>query len=327
MHILTLLMTFAYAQTVLLPAPDVSLREYHARLRVSPEYMSAVESYVRRHPTAANRDRLLAAFAEAQVAFTERPVEEAKLRLRELVARLETDDWNANEREIFLTAFLRLAQLDPEGADGWLARALTLGPGLEYDRGLFPPPLLARLEKLRTTLPRVRVSEKLGAFSEMLVQGVSCRRERCPDFPRTREPVRVTFLSEVYAPVTVHVALEKLNAAAPETRAFVAGRCGTPEFRPPSAEFTDKAAFFGLTCGQPEVALRPLPTPVNAWPLPMPTETPKPKRAFYHSPWFWTGAVAVITTAIVLSQPRGGSAGDSSAPPTTVHEPTVTRAN
>lgn len=290
----------AHAQRVLIPAPGAGAREYAARLQTSADLVSPTDAYLKQHPLPASRERLLQRFADAQKAYLENSLPEARERFTEVVELVLSDDWNKSDREVLLHAYLRLAQIDGTQSEHWLLQALMLGPGLELDRNLFPPPLLKQLAELRTRSASAPVRRLLGDWPRLLINGVSCTAAQCPEFPLSAFPARVTFLSDTFVPVTVRVPLSALSGLKIERTALVQGRCGSPSFHARAGEFAAKDAFFGLACeSQNQLQLQPQPRVPNALDM---TLSAGPTRApFYHSKWFWIG-LGVVTTAIASSQ-------------------------
>ncbi|MBX3022566.1 MAG: hypothetical protein KF799_12915 [Bdellovibrionales bacterium] len=288
----------AHAETVLVPAPASVKREYEARLAAS-SFASPSQVYKRQHPSAEGREHLLSSYADAQKAFLQNSLTEAIVRFESVVNRLPSEDWSRSDRELILLSCLRLAQIDSVRRDQWLTKALLLGPGLDIDEQLFPPPLVAQLKRLRAEVPSVQ-PRRLVDFNEwtlVLINGVSCSPSACPEFSDLPLTVRVTFVSDRWLPQTLHLPLSDLGKAQPERLAWLEGACGAPRFHPKTETLGTKLAFWGLNCDgvNPIVPLAPTPT------LALPENVKPAATPFYKNKWVWAG-LGLITAALVISQ-------------------------
>ena len=136
----------------------------HAGEASFQEAFSPTQEYLSMHPLPANRERLLTLFSEAQRAFLEKSSEESSEKFKSLLALLTEDDWDKSDREIFLQAYLRLAQMesDAERRERWLGLSLLLG-AVNFDADLFPPPLLTKRAEIGKHLPKKQVVRKFFA--------------------------------------------------------------------------------------------------------------------------------------------------------------------
>src|SRR4051812_43713781 len=103
-----------FAKTVLIQGPQTSQVEYKAMLKAHPDMISPVQHYLELHPLPSNRERLLALFSEAQSDFLSKSNTEAAVKFESVIQLMTADDWSRSEREIFLHAFLRLAQMEED---------------------------------------------------------------------------------------------------------------------------------------------------------------------------------------------------------------------
>jgi hypothetical protein len=305
--ILTLFATgFAHAGTVLLQGPHTSNIEYLGMLKAHPQMLSPVQEYLNAHPLPVNRERLLALYSEAQKSFLEKSTEESMVRFKNLLALVRADDWEKSDREIFLQAYLRLAQMEPdaERRERWLGQSLLLGR-VNFDPDLYPPPLIAKRAELEKHLPKKDITRKFFAagWNEILLNGQSCKKGECAGWPLYPGPARVTFLSDQWAPQTEVIDLAEVERHFPKTEAWAEGDCAKNSLNPAAGRFEDSRVFWGLSCEKPDSAalnLKPVTAPVNE-PVPLFTTAVPNSKPFYQSPWFWAGAAVVAAVVIVAN--------------------------
>lgn len=303
----SLISPMAWAETVLVPAPTASTREYQARL-ISSAYISPTQSYLNTHPSLAAREDLLGAYAEAQKAFLEQSLTQAQAGFENVVKKVGAEDWGATEREVFLLSYLRLAQIDGGRRDEWLARAIQLGPDVKAEKSLFPPPLFAQLERLRKESPKMNPGALYDSteWTRILVNGNSCSRHACAEMPNLPGTVRVTFLSDRWLPQTLFMSLSDLPKAAPERIAWLQGSCGSPVFHAKSQKLGTKSAFWSLNCDQPGLPassglnLQPVARAPGPDALVLPEPMKEQRTPFYKNKWVWAG-VGVVAAVVIAS--------------------------
>lgn len=295
-----------HAETILVPSDTSAVREYEAR-RQANGYITPSAAYARQFPKPAAREHLLALYSQAHKAFLENTKAEAQRLYGEVVQLTRTEDWSKGDREILLLAYLRLAQIDSANRDAWLLEAVQLGPGLETDTSLFPPPLWERFARMRAEAPRLRPVKVLayGEWTELLINGMSCTRAKCPEFASTPRPVRVTFVSNRWLPQTLTLSLSEIERASPPRQPLLIGSCGNPQFHPGTEWMQDKLPFWSLECeGKRNEIKRPVPGEAATLPVLALPEEPRPARkSWLESKWFWAG-VGVIATAMIIENNR-----------------------
>jgi hypothetical protein len=294
--------------TVLFQAPGTSGLDYRAALRADSDAQNPTQAYMGLHPSIDNRNRLLNLFAEAQKAFLGATKEEAKMHFSNLLALLMEEDWDRADREIFLQAYLRLAQLelDPSVQVQILTQAVLLGDGLNVPADLFPPPIVRRYSQLKSEIPRQQISPGFFAdgWSTVLIDGKPCTKAACEGIPLLSNEVRVTFISDQWIPVSETVPASEINRSSPHRTAWVSGDCDHSAFHSQANFVQDKKAFWALNCGTATAAK---PKSINFQPIshadPMVPhiEMEANKRPFYKSPWLWATIGTVVVTAIILS--------------------------
>ena len=305
----------AEAKTVLIQAPDTALLDYRAMLKAHPEYTSPSTKYLSQHPLRIHREKLLELFAQAQKSFLENSNEEARGRFEELLDLMFADDWERADREIFLHACLRLAQMADKDStrDRWLKLSLTLGDS-GIDKDLFPPPLLARRQEIFAQTPKVLKIDRLFAlgWTVILINGEPCERDSCPVVPRLQESVRVTYLSDRWAAVSETLKLSDLERHTPRATPLVSGECGKEQVHS-QISGNERRVFWSLDCEAPprKLNLQPLGQSESKSHFPeQKTEGP----AFYKSKWFW----AVVGSAVAAIVVATAQKKESKEPTTTV---------
>lgn len=260
----------AQAQNILYREPGQPAIEYQAALKAQGELISPTTNYLRIHPLRENRDRLTGRFAEAQKAFLNQDKTSARNAFQKVVDLIATDDWRASDRSVFALSYFRLAQLESENSrqDFWLRKILSLGPDAPVDQALVPPPLLKRLKEIRQKTPARDLSPLLGEWDRLIVNGRVCTK--C-ELPKTEEPVRVTWLSDQWRPIT-----QVWNANTAPT--------------PPRGEPWPAPA--------PEKVLN-LQTEPRADALPLFAET-RTRKSFWKSPWLWAALGGAIAAAVII---------------------------
>lgn len=294
---------------VLFQAPGASGLDYRAALKADADNQSPSAAYMHQHPSADNRQRLLNLFAEAQKAFLGGTKEESKRQFENLLSVIKEEDWDRASREIFLVAYLRLAQmeLDPAAQTALISQALLLGEGLSIPADLFPPPLIRKYNQLKLEIPRQQISPGFFAdgWSVILVNGQACSKSACENIPQLANQVRVTFLSEQWVPVTVDVPALEINRASPSRTPWLSGSCEKTIYHPETDFAAEKKSFWSFNCGAPSAPARTKPInflPVShADPIVAKVEMDMRPRPFYKSPWFWGGVGALVIAAVVLS--------------------------
>lgn len=285
--------------SVLVQGPGTPDLDYRAALKADPDAISPSGQLLKQRPSAGRREALLAAFASAQKAFLENSKDDSAAKFESVVAMLTADDWAASDRRLFLHAYLRLAQLQPDKQNTWLGRALAAGEDVRPEPGLFPPPLLRDFAKMREEVPHLRPADDLfgDGWNTVLLNGIPCTREECPGSAAAGEKVRATFLSDVWQSVTVILEPAALAAFRPAKTAWIAGDCANTRF---ASSFKDQKGFWGLDCesAPPKaINLQPL-ARVDALPrLDIKDKSP----AFYKSKWFWGGVALAAVAAVIVN--------------------------
>jgi hypothetical protein len=308
--ILSLVMSsFAHGTTVLVQGPQSHPLDYRATLKAHADTISPTQDYLNSHPSVASREALLAAFAEAQRAFLENSGEEAPKKIGAVLDLLPNEDWAKSDREIFLHAYLRLAQIETDGGarDRWLTLSLLLGEDLAYDATLFPPPLLLRREELRKEIPSKIISRRLlgAGWNQVLINGVACGARDCGQWPRTPGRVRVTFLSDQWVPQTMTAESDELERLTPREIAWVEGGCSRTQWSQQAERIPAKRAFFSLECDKPElpIALNLKPTAAAAPAIPALSVTTS-SPPLYENKWLWIGVGTVLAVVLVAASQK-----------------------
>jgi hypothetical protein len=333
---------FMFAQSaqadVLIHGPGSPTLDYRATLKANPDFRSPTEFLLKSRPGPGRREALLTAFASAQKAFLENSLGEARALFESVASMMSHADWPRADRQVFLHACLRLAQLeaDSEGQNRWLARAVAVGDDTQAEAGLFPPPLLAGLKKFRAEIPRARVSREVfdNGWTMVLLNGHVCSAHNCAGFPMGGEKVRATFLSDTWQSVSLMLDARELTTVRPKAVAWVSGACAKTQFSAASSALRDARSFWGLECealnsgstlasgtgmgltsgsttyseaiatptssGGAALNFNPS-TPSQSLPT---FEIKENSPAFYKSKWFWIGVGVLATGALIANDQK-----------------------
>jgi hypothetical protein len=303
--ILILLGAWGAHAEVLFKSVAASDIDYRSALKASEEYTPPTALYLRQHPSPLNREALLNLFTEAQKSFLSGATAEAQRRFLAIVDFVTQDDWQKTDHEVFLTASLRLAQLDSDydQQTRWLLRSLEFGGDIQADPALFPPPLLERREELRKTSPRAQIPAQwfVDGWTVVLINGVACTADKCSAPFESSPHLRVTFLSDQWLPYTKEIKGSDFAELQPRQTAWLTGACGKSEFHKLAASVSEKKGFWGLNCEAParKLALQPQ-TQVQPETLPR-LEFKEKSTPLYKNKWLWMG-VGLVTAAIIVSQ-------------------------
>lgn len=314
---------FAHGQPILFRSAGAPESEYRARLRSDEALRSPVGAYLDQHPLGRSRGQLIERFTRAQHAYLEGEVGEARRYFQEVTALLPTDDWRIEQREIFLHAFLRLAQMehDESARERWLIEAQYLGQDVNFDENLFPPPIVRRHRDLSRQLPRIRPSVEASGWPLILINGVRCSATDCPTVPAPSHDVRVTFVSDQWVTQSQQIDVASLARLRPPRFTWVTGECGKSDLLPAARALGTGRAFFGFNCEAPrlvpQMAAAPAVDPAASGVSTQlrATTAPVARRPFYRSPWLWAGVGAAVVTGVALSLKSGQRDRDHHVPP------------
>lgn len=304
--LILLLMNTAQAATILIEAPTARDLDYQATLRAHPDYQSPTRAYLAAHPSSGHREQLLKALTSAQKSFLQNSTTEARAGFMGVLGLLHEDDWGREEREVFLLAYFRLAQLesesDPGARDRWLAESLLLGPGLNADEALIPPPLVTRRRELSEQVPAgpINPSKLAAGWNEVLINGQRCMRRDCENWTRYPGKVRVTFLSDRWLPQTTITDAQEISSLNPKTIAWAEGSCASPHPHAQAKELAANRVFWDLECDRPKTVEENFKPVAQAVPGAVPAITFEAKPTpILKSKWFWAGVGIVAAVLIV----------------------------
>jgi len=297
-------LALAWPQEIVFQGPAAPNVEYQAHLAAHADLTTPTQALLKNRVSTSDRESLVAEFAAAQKAFLSGETDDARKKIEALLAKLPAEDWHAQDREIFLKAALRRAQLAAHESEvePWLKWALAAGHDLPVDRTLFPPPLVAHFLRLKNSIPYIDPHPPgIGAdWSAVLINGKICTAESCARVPSLDIPVRVTWLSDKWQPQSFAIPVDKLPRRTVPNIAWVSGTCEEPKFAPATKPFSAPKAFFGLECSQPKKVINLQPV-ARADGLTM-FNPPKRDRPIYKSPWLWAGVGTAIAILVVNSQ-------------------------
>jgi hypothetical protein len=301
----------AFAKTVVFQSANADQRDYRAFVLSQPDYLFPASVLLESFPKTTSRERLAEAFAQAQQSFVGGSLIDAEEKFRKVVELVATDHWQENDQTIFLQCYLRLAQLDPSdlSSNQWLEEALNWAPKGKLDSTLYPPPLLARFNSLRSQIAFVEVdlSRFKNDYQLILVNGERIPlRENTKVLVPANAKVKVTFLSNRFRPETMLMKGADLASVKPERDLWVSGDCAHSKVGWSKLTF-DSKAFFSVACNTPlqpvsidaTVQEKKLPDHLIEEPATPPSSFAK--AAFYERTWFWVGVGAVVATTVAIS--------------------------
>lgn len=288
----------AFAESIVVRGPNASALEYAAYLKATSNRVSPSQAYLKEHPSAENSQELLQKFASAQEAFLKESLEEAKLQFQEVLQMATKDDWRKTQRELLLSAHLRLAQLSQSSqeAEFQLKQSLTLGDDLSPDPRLFPPPLIEKWNLLRSTSTKVDISKHVFSNGALiLLNGVIFDlNENLKIYPGE---YRVTVLSDSHRFQTLQLSAKQIAVTNWTTDGLVQGDCLNHQVSLENAH-----AFLGQHCSRKNFGLA---SSIQSQPpqnyVPLPTVNTSSTKPFYKSGWFWAGVGAVAVAVVVAS--------------------------
>ncbi len=292
---------------VLFQAPTARDLDYRAALKADAGWSSVIEWQMRRLPLPANRDTLISRFTAAQEAFVSSSKSQAQKAFLSLVDLRNLDDWKKSDREIFVLAYLRLAQLEPAGSeqDRWLLHSLNIGPAILPDSKLFPPPLLQRRLLLSQTAQRSQWPSLPEGWNALLVNGTFCD-EDCPPLYNVEGKVRLTYLSNRWLPYTVEAVPNQYPPVLPKI-AWVNGSCGGTRYHAEVSRAESYKAFWSEDCSLlPARAVITQNSPAAAQPAAefqglLAAPLPPKRESVLRNKWFWIAVGGVALAALALS--------------------------
>ncbi len=297
--------SFLWADQVLLPGPETSRTEYRAFLEAHSELTTPSRFYSKARPQRAAREKLIQSYSEAQVTYLSGDREAALAKFRAVVELVTVDDWAAQDREVFVLCFLRLAQLSLSDQERrqWLMSSATFAVE-SVDSSLFPPPLYREWQERTRSAPRLGIHfSGLGSeWNKILLNGVPCEKNPCSVPGGAGDAsVRVTWLSDRWLPFSSVAPISQIARVVPARRPWLEGRCLEPVIAQEAhAHFAAAKPFFGLECEEKQgrsLALANLtPRPSSSPPFIVPP--PAPGKPLYKSPWLWLGVGAVVAAIV-----------------------------
>lgn len=286
---LALLIFFLQAEaSVLIPAAEVSETEYRAYLKVHPDDITPSSQILRLRPTKGNHDNLLRLLANAQEAYLSQDRDLAVEKFKELSTLQPIDDWSAEDRSVFLYAYLRLYQLEPRDSS-WLTKAANLGADLSTEGDLFPPSLIAQLHDERAKSHDLLLHP--AAFKDwphILINGHDCRMDSCPKVPDSGKN-RITWISDRWQPHTQNLTAKDLASYRPPKEPWLNGECGRGVVAFQAKALGETKEFWGLNCNPAGTLVTPNPK----------SDSLSDRSHFLKSKWLWAG-LGIIAGGLYL---------------------------
>lgn len=285
-------------------ATAASTVNYLAFIESDPVNKSYSGWWIRQRVPSQTRQRIRTLLAHAQREFLRGSVLNARKKFTELVAMAPDQDWRASERNAFVYANLRVAQLatDQDSREKFLNQAARFGE-VEIQEDLFPPPIWQDYLRIK----KMRYSDGLDLdiwFPEaryLLVDGRPIEIFAGVKVEIDNQTHRFTLVYDHAPPVTRSGTWSELKAWQPKVKPFAQGTCEQPEIEkdelpPQVAVFFDESCVFnaGVTKPEPKPDLKPN-FVSNAWDRPI--EKPKNKI----TGWAWAIAGAVLVAAVAIN--------------------------
>jgi hypothetical protein len=287
-----LLAPTCFGEVLYAPA-STPMEEYAAALKVHPEALSPSEDYLQIHPSLKNLQRLTQNFSQAEKTFMESPSQERIVQAYKKVLTLENqEDWKEGQRKLFLTAYLRLLQMDPpETSDTekrqWTERALFYLDELEAPQDLIPPPILRTLEDQRALFPVTSLNlppEIQNHFQKILLQGRIYSTASPLSLRALSGKVRVVLLGDFYRPQSFEIPLKEISTLSPQRTPYVTEDC-------PLAP--EPKVYRPLHCVPP--------SPSKEISLPLVKAAPKESWKMSKKSWLWAG-VGIAAGVLLISK-------------------------
>lgn len=272
---------------IVIPGAQISDTEYRAYLRVHPDDNSPTSRILQSHPTKPHQDQLLAALAGAQDAYLNQNSDLAIMRFKELVALRQDDDWSAENRSVFLYAYLRLYQLEPT-VISWLEQAASLGTDIHPENDIFPAGMIIQLQSFREKIKYLAIdSRSFEDWPTLIFNGQICSKDFCHKIPDAGKN-RITWISDRWQTHVAFLTASEFANYKPPKEPWVRGKCGQGQLTPLAKELGEAKEFWGLDC---EIT--------KPW-LPQ-TSMPNSSQSvsLIKSKWLWAG-LGVIAGGLIL---------------------------
>lgn len=297
----------SFGKPVLLAPPSVSPDEFEAALMSDPDRLSYIDHYLTTTPPSRAVEELAHRFSQAEQSFIHAAQLEEALREYRKVIELEmTEDWNEDQRRLFLITYLRLLQItqtheSPE-RQKWIERSLFYLRHTEAPRDLIPPPVLRELEMKGSLNPLTEVSIPKNisqTHPKVLVQGKLYDTHQPIPVGALEADLRWTFLSDFFEPETVVASPLKIKSFKLATKAFVSGECNQSFLKSGKIKQVLVKIYKPLHCETSEEKPKE---------ITLPQSIPKPSTQWKMTKkhWLWIGAGAVAA-AVIASQLQQGS--------------------
>ena len=319
---------------------NTELSDFRGILRAEGEATSILDQQLKARPQAVAQKELLQTFENAQREFLTGSLERAQALFVQIANQKKDQDWNESSRLAIYFSLLRLGQLKSPGneQDRYLSEAISFDPERLAEKDVFPPPMIQRLEELKSALQKQIVIWQQPIeknFEVMIVDGRPIYLREQPKVEIWPGSHRVTFLSSTFQPYQAIGSQQELATIRPPNQVrFVEGSCQEPtlNFSPtdsltvvfPNHCLRHFSKGKWLAMSLPEK--KPIDLSVHSeevdqgssLPAAPTIETVAPKK-WYHNKWMWIGAGAVLASAVGYAVYAGQNGGGRD---TTVVQPT-----
>lgn len=292
----------SHGAPVLLAPTSTSPDEFEAALMSYSQRLSYIDHYLAQTPTSHSVELLAQRFSRAEQSFINSESLETALDEYKKVIELEgSDDWDEEQRRIFLLSYLRLLQItmrtDSRDRQSWIGKSLSYLRDIEAPRELIPPPVFRELEMKSSLYPPTEISipkEVSRNYQKVLVQGRMHSTNKPIPISSLEDEVRWTFLSYFLEPKTVVTSPMKLKTLKIQSKALIAGECDQASLDSKRVAPAIVKIYRPLHCAQKKEKVKEVA-------LPQPQRTPDSHWKMERRHWLWIGAGAVAA-AIIASQ-------------------------
>lgn len=263
--------------------------------------------------------RLRDLLERAQAAWLAGSLRSAKEHFHEITQLTLEADWLEPQREAIHYAHIRLAQI-ANGEDErhlWLKKSVLAFPDLHADPSLFPPPLMASLQRVRSDiLTQAKTYTLYPQFSEARYLLVNGKRFVITPELRLRLPdasYRITLLSDFHRPVTEKLRRSQLDSFTAPLIAMASGNCSHPSGAELFAGLPHITVLYAVDCKRTRLQTSWLPNPSEVEnELRAHTDTarsapefalssPTQAKVVQSNHWLWIGLAALTASAALIT--------------------------
>lgn len=296
------------AEKVLLAPTSTSPDEYESAISSYPDVISPIDHYLRKTPSSSSMEDLFKRFSHAEQSFIDASELSVTVEQYKKVLELEmTEDWDEEQRRLFLISYLRLLQIrhdteDPKERAAWIEQALFYLQTIEAPRDLISPNIFREIE-MKTALyspKELVVPPRLARkYQKVLIQGKVYDTDKPIRFHSNKNKQRWTFLSYFFEAVTIHATHQEITAAKIKSQPILSSECENSTLNSGQVPKALAQIYTPLHCSK---ANAPAPAKtIKEISLPISLGKTSSQWKMKKRHWIWIG-VGALATAVVLSQ-------------------------